>query len=242
MAVKLITLNVEKDTHLERQKEFFAREDADILCLHELFYGDYQRLTANDGVEGVFAPMCHTERADGSDDVLGSAIITSLPLADTTAHVYRNDASPLATYVWRETPQSVLKRTLLTASLEMPGGADLRLATTHFTWSANAAVTPEQSLDVSRVLGLLEKEERVVFCGDMNAPRGGEIFGKLAASYKDCVPSSHTTSLDADLHYAGDLQLMVDGLFTSPHYEARDVRLIGGVSDHLAIIATLDNA
>jgi hypothetical protein len=47
------------------------------------------------------------------------------------------------------------------------------------------------------------------------------------------------TSIDPKLHRAGALQLMVDGLFTTPGYEASDVMLHTGVSDHCAITARI---
>ena len=42
------------------------------------------------------------------------------------------------------------------------------------------------------------------------------------------------------LHRAGPLDLMVDGLFLSPHYRASNVQLAAGVSDHQAVVATLE--
>jgi hypothetical protein len=32
---------------------------------------------------------------------------------------------------------------------------------------------------------------------------------------------------------------MVDGLFTTPAYEAQDVKLVDGVSDHMAVVAPI---
>ncbi len=88
-------------------------------------------------------------------------------------------------------------------------------------------------------MGLLDAEEGFVLCGDFNAPRGGEIFSELAARYRDNIPAQYTTSIDASLHRAGDLQLMVDGIFTTPEYQASSVLLHSGVSDHYAVTADI---
>ena len=76
-----------------------------------------------------------------------------------------------------------------------------------------------------------------VLTGDFNAPRGGEIFAELASRYKDNIPNHYQSSLDPDLHRVKNLKLMVDGLFSTPDYNLGEVRLINGVSDHLAVAA-----
>jgi endonuclease/exonuclease/phosphatase family metal-dependent hydrolase len=89
-----------------------------------------------------------------------------------------------------------------------------------------------------RLLELLD-DRSLVLCGDFNAPRGKEIFSRLAAHWTDHVPLAHTTSLDPVLHRAGALQLMVDGIFSTPDYDVSGVRLHQGVSDHCAITARI---
>jgi hypothetical protein len=48
------------------------------------------------------------------------------------------------------------------------------------------------------------------------------------------------TSLDQNLHRIPGLQFMVDGLFTTEKVRAENVALCDGVSDHMAIVATLE--
>ena len=76
-------------------------------------------------------------------------------------------------------------------------------------------------------------------CGDFNAPRGRATFARLASTYADAIPAHHTTSIDASLHRAGQLNLMVDGLFHTAAVSAREVTFHPGVSDHYALTATL---
>ena len=80
---------------------------------------------------------------------------------------------------------------------------------------------------------------RLVLCGDFNAPRGGEIFTRLATQSRDNVPSHYVTSIDPKLHRAGPLQLMVDGLFSTDGYRLSEVVLHNGVSDHCTITAVV---
>ena len=78
-----------------------------------------------------------------------------------------------------------------------------------------------------------------VLCGDFNAPRGGEMFAELSSRYTDNVPASYLSSLDPKLHRAGNLERMVDGIFTTPTYLVSDVEMYSGISDHCAFTATL---
>jgi hypothetical protein len=87
-----------------------------------------------------------------------------------------------------------------------------------------------------------------VLGGDFNAPRGGEMFSVLSSAYTDNIPLQYKTSLDLTLHRAarergpqlGDK--MVDGLFSTPAYSVSDVRLVDGVSDHMAVVATISKS
>ena len=75
-----------------------------------------------------------------------------------------------------------------------------------------------------------------MFCGDFNAPRGGEVFDQLASHYSDCVPPEITTTIDQELHRAKGLQYVVDSIFSTDQYRLEDVRVQSGVSDHCALI------
>ena len=78
--------------------------------------------------------------------------------------------------------------------------------------------------------------------GDFNAPRGGPIFARLARHWTDCIPADVTTSIDPELHRAGALELMVDGMFASPGVRVDSVRMHTGLSDHQGITATARDA
>lgn len=131
-----------------------------------------------------------------------------------------------------------VNRALLRADIVINGQVH-KILTTHFTWTPAGSVTDEQRQNLQKMLDILSGLEPFVLTGDFNAPRGKEIFDKLAEAYTDWVPQHYTTSIDQNLHRAKGLQFMVDGLFTSPEYQAKNVRMIEGVSDHQAIVADL---
>jgi endonuclease/exonuclease/phosphatase family metal-dependent hydrolase len=237
MALRLISLNVEQDRHLQRQQAFFAEQQPDVLCLQEVLEADYLIWRETYGGFGAFAPMCRIANSRGGEDTLGIAIIARHPLTALKYSTYRGGGSPLAFYIMNQTPQTVLKRSVLIATLHPDAGPPVTIATTHFTWSPDGQASDDQRDDLNLLFDILGDHQHLVLCGDFNAPRGGEIFSAIAARYHDHVPQHFKTSIDAERHYAGDLEILVDGLFTTDHYVASDVRLVGGVSDHLAIVA-----
>ncbi len=117
-----------------------------------------------------------------------------------------------------------------------------RLCNTHFLWTPDGSTSDEQRQALSNMFELLENEKEFVLCGDFNAPRGREIFSTLAQKFKDNVPPEYTSSLDPVLHRAAPLHLMVDGLFSTPGYNVTGVKMVGGVSDHCALVGHISRA
>lgn len=98
---------------------------------------------------------------------------------------------------------------------------------------------------------LLEKFPALALCGDFNMPRSvNNIYKVFIKKYRDTIPAVYASSLDPSLHRTKSdpvtaqriAHYMVDYLFLSDDYQARDVRLASGVSDHCAIVATLEKA
>ena len=118
--------------------------------------------------------------------------------------------------------------------------ADARftIGNTHFPWTPDGSASDDQREACDRLIGLLG-ERPVVLCGDFNAPRGGEIFSRLAAHWRDNIPARYTSSIDPNPHRAGRLPLMVDAAFSTDHYRVRNVAMHEGVSDHCAITADI---
>ena len=80
-------------------------------------------------------------------------------------------------------------------------------------------------------------------------PRGhNKLYEVITQKYTDTIPRHYRSSLDRNLHRLGkktDLNqpifdaYMVDYIFTQPPFEASDIHLEFGVSDHAAVIGNI---
>ena len=123
---------------------------------------------------------------------------------------------------------------------------DFTIATTHFTWTRFANADDRQHQHLKTMLELLKPHPSLVFVGDFNAPRGGEIYDKLIQKYLDHTPKDVDTTLDPILHYAnryqpGKLKLVVDYVFTTPNIKVNKIEIKDGLSDHCAIVSQLNH-
>ena len=246
----LISLNIERDRHLESRVIPFLRErQPDVICLQEVFGVDFKRLVDVLGMRGSHVPMMRqpTARAErcGKWFESGLGVLSRPPNSRMRIEPYfGRPAEPVrmlrgeekdGVWIW---DQAAVKKMLLWTRVQKENTA-FTIATTHFTWSAEGKADENQRRDSVQLLKVLSGFEDVVLCGDMNAPRGGEIFSRFVAQYRDHIPPKYTTSIDGELHRAGQLNIMVDGLFSTPRYEISDVELVSGLSDHCAITATV---
>lgn len=123
-------------------------------------------------------------------------------------------------------------------------------ATTHFTWNPDgSAECVAQAKALDTLLPFLNNRPPHILCGDMNIPRReSPYYTRLVANYHDAVPIEYTSSLDKNFHRTGknpDLEhlftsYMVDYLLTQPPYQAHNVRLEFGISDHAGIVAEIE--
>jgi len=247
-ALTLLSLNCEGHRHLDdRILPFIEREQPDVLNLQEVFAVDIPVLQERTGMRVVhFAPMCnvvetsiHTSHALGA---WGVCQMTSLPVIEHQYQYYHLAGSDDRTLpIFFENNNSNHMHRALAQMTLVKDSQKYTVATTHFTWSTHGESTAEQFQDLEALLTLLGPNAEVVISGDFNAPRGKETFRRLADRFHDWIPEKYTTSLDETLHKAGKLELMVDGLFSSPHYHCANVRLVDKVSDHMAIVAEVSH-
>lgn len=169
---------------------------------------------------------------------MGIAILSRLKIKKGEALYYNGAPDMLVNFMPEKTTQSSVCRAILVANLEFKDDIFF-VSTTHFTWSEKGLPSYQQLQNLESLLKNLKSYPEIILCGDFNAPRGGVIFNKLSSLYKDNIPDFYTTSIDKNLHYAGEVNLMVDGLFSTKKYKVSDVKLISGVSDHLAITANV---
>ena len=115
------------------------------------------------------------------------------------------------------------------------------MLTTHYTWSDAGATTDLQRADFERVRAALAPYDDYILCGDFNAPRGREMYGRFVDGLGliDHLPPEVTSTIDATLHRAGRIDFAVDSIFTTPGYTAASFDVLDGLSDHKGLLATL---
>lgn len=240
--VRLMSLNVERSGHLDRFVPFVRQFAPDVLCLQELMESDVSAIIAGTGFsESHFAAMALNSDRPG-ETPFGVGIFSHTPVETPMIDVYAGGGDG-ATVLDRRTPETRVATTryvLARATLRFDDFA-LALATTHFPWTDNGLPSDFQFTALERLLALIG-DSRIVLTGDFNAPRGGPVFDRLAAHLTDNIPADVTTTIDPLLHRAGALNLVVDGLFTSPHYRASEVAVHAGLSDHQAVTGVIEAA
>src|SRR3989344_8774649 len=241
-SLKFASINIEGHKHLDRVIPFLRNFKPDVVCFQELFEQDIEHFERELQMKCVFMPMAREPEKKYSGvalPIMGVGILTSLSCSGV-----RNDfilELPGGIPSGRSGEPNSRNRVFLSALISKDGFT-FRIGNTHFTWSPDGSLNEEQRRDFPVLLSLLGGYKDIFFSGDFNAPRGGEIFTALSSRYKDNIPSHYTTSIDKDLHRAGDLQLMVDGLFSTPDYTVTDVKLSSGVSDHMAVTALISKS
>ena len=243
MSIKLVSVNIERDKHLDRVIPFIKREKPDVLCVQEIYEKDIPLFKHVMPGSHRFSPAARYREGENSH-IVGEAIFSSLPVKTWFAHKYAGPShitdSDLKTY------RNHI-RTLMGCEIRRGSGL-FRIGATHFTWTPDGQPDNHQRHDVRNLLDAALSLGQLILCGDFNAPRDGEIFSFIADHYTDAIPRHYKTSIDISLHIAGRERShefgdkMVDGLFISGGYRASDVRLVKGLSDHCAVVGELSIA
>ena len=244
-SIHFVSVNIERDRHYDTVLPFLKEQNADVVCLQEVFERDIPLFEKELGIKGFFAEMFQwPDSFENPTEIIsmGVAILTKLPVEKTLLQYYKRGPKDIPVYVkYVEGGEDTVADVLLSLVVDV-GGISYVLGTTHFTWTPHGNTDDRQRRDLKNLLIKMEEfKNGIVFAGDFNAPRGGEIFDELSRNFKDNIPAEYATSLDQKLHRnPGEVKyLMVDGLFSTPEYEVFDVSLRFGISDHGAIIATI---
>jgi endonuclease/exonuclease/phosphatase family metal-dependent hydrolase len=247
-SLKLVCLNIERSKHLDLVVPFLKSQSADMVCLQELMEYDIPRFESELGMHSVYAGE-KFHQAEGRQGVVGNGIFSRLPIIESRIGYYVGSAEHMALQDMTDvhTKHATQSSAVLFCDIEEQH-VRFSIATTHFTWTPDGKPDDYQRADMKKMLDLLSRAGKFVLCGDFNASRGGGIFAMLADRYKDNIPPEYRTSVDISLHRAGKdrpeelADKMVDGLFTTAEYVAQDVQLHTGISDHMAITATISRS
>jgi exonuclease III len=237
--LSLASINVERSKHIPRVVAFLLAQNPEIVCLQELVPEDIAPLCEQLGyAHRFYIPMCRFPEPSGPL-TSGIGILSRHAFASTEDIRYGGGGSGLD-LLDRTSEESRFRTNSYSVGLVrvIVGDAAFDIGTTHFPWTDDARTSDFQRTSCDTLLQLLQ-DRSLLLCGDFNAPRGREIFTRLAGQWTDHIPPAYATSLDPALHRAGPLQLMVDGVFTTAGYGVSDVVLHQGVSDHCAITARI---
>lgn len=244
--MKLISLNIEGNIHFDRIIPFLENERPDVICVQEIFEADMERFTAL-GYTGTFLPMTQKD-LNGTLSLLGIASFSRTEHTTTQSFYYSEPNKGIPIFNKNDIPNSVAYGVIL-ADVSIDGQT-FTIGTTHFTWTPNGENPgPEQQTYIKTFIAEMENKKPHVMCGDFNIPRHkSALYPKLIESYTDAVPAHYTSSLDKNIHRLGDSpdaarlfeEFMVDYVFTQSPYVASDVRLEFGISDHAAVVATIE--
>lgn len=235
--MKVLTLNIEGDNHFERVLPFLQTENADVVCLQEVFKADLPAIQEALQSKAEFFPLA-TVTSDNNvrltpNGEWGIAIFTQHPIQHASHHLYFQPSTQLPEL--DDTQPNSVRRVLLTIDIAIDG-MPWRVSNTHFTWSPGGKVTQEQQRDLKTLLDILAQLQPDVICGDFNSPRGSEIYDTLAAEYSDSVPTTISTTIDQELHRVSGIQFVVDSIFLDKKFSLLSSKVVGGVSDHQSVV------
>ena len=236
MGIKLLTLNIENDRHLDRVEAAIAEHLPDVVCLQEALEANCARLASAGGYDVKFALGGRQPKPPGEERNWGMAVLTRIPVRRQVESCYAADP---VVRVLRHPDDT--RRFLLVTELEHQG-RPYRIAATHFTWTPDGQISELQKADFVRLQRVLAGYADYVLCGDFNAPRGREMFGKFVdeLGLLDHLPADVTSTLDGRFHRAGPLELVVDTIFSTPEYWVTNTRVLDGISDHKGIMALVE--
>lgn len=234
--MKIVSLNIELDRHLDLVLPFLQKQEADILLLQEVLERDLEKMSQFLGMQPIFTPLCKLawEEFGDSPPTLGIASFSKLQVLSSTISYYSGSREVLPVLPQGQAHKA--SRAFIKTLVEKDTN-QFCFINTHFTWTPNGQPNARQRRDLRKMLSLLSDTPELILCGDFNAPRGREIFDQLGKVYKDNISPSITTTIDQNLHRVKGLQLVVDGLFTTKAYQVQDVKVVDGISDHCAIVA-----
>lgn len=259
-------MNVERSKHTETVENLLKEKMPEIVCLEESMKNDASKLASIFGYNLAFAPRVIIEKENGEKDEEGSSILSKYPIKNVKQERYDDkkvedlivckENSILFKGVVRPKDRFLMRSNLLSVSI-MKEGKEVTIATTHFpvvdhgTPGSPAHIFDhmEEILDVEymdiyleRLLSLIRRlNDPVIFTADLNNQRGEYIYDTLAHELDDIVPSSVSSTIDPKIHRKGsELNLCVDTIMVSPNISSDNFEIIEGVSDHKALLVSLD--
>ena len=250
--MKLISINIQNNLHNEKVLELVKKENANVVCMQELLEEDFDFFKRSLNMDGVFCIWRYIEHSS-CRDMIGKkegVAIFSKNIVESGSIFYKGKKENMLLSFddYISSPLYSHNNGLAWVVVNNNIGLPIKIVTTHLPVTqvgmsgpyVEGESTPFQLEIVDKLINTLKAFGELVLCGDMNAPRGRGTFTRLSKTFKDNIPETYKTSLDQNLHRVKGLQLMVDGLFTTPLRQVSNVKLVDGISDHMAIVAEIN--
>lgn len=236
--LRVISVNIEYDKHLDKVLPFLQTEQWDVLFVNEILATDIPKFEDAFNVDCFFVPMMRYKRPYGMIP-FGQGVFSRVPVV-CREEQYAGPFGEIVDFIEGSAEDRFkTQKNFLTIAEANFEGVPYKLGLTHFPWTPDGEANNIQRLCAKTLLEAVDREGEMALFGDFNAPRGKEIFSTISEKLKDNIPAHYTTSIDENLHRAGQLMYMVDGCFTTKGYAASHVSLRFGVSDHAAVLATI---
>lgn len=231
--LKIVTLNTGDSMFEENQINFLERNNFDLICLQEITEDNFYRYKTFLKMYGHYQ-VTYVHR-DGK--AIGIGTLSKVPFVKIENLMFGEQETTSFPEDGLDSNEISNRIALVTAIDPRCDGNLWTIANIHFTWSANGIPNNKQRIHMKKLVQVLSKYESLLLCGDLNAPRGGEIFNHLAIRYQDNIPQKYVSSIDSKNHRAGNIEYLVDGIFSTREFKVSNFKMQSGLSDHLALMA-----
>ena len=244
--MKFASINIETNLHYDTLFSFLEKEKPEVICMQEVIEDDLPFLKEKIGMPYVFT-VCNYWDYDNKryNNIYGKRYglaIFSKNILENKAHYYfgNEENTKVSFEEYLPNRENLRNFPFLYALVKGEDGKKYQIVTTHFPVTKHGESSPYQLQMLEPFFEGLGTIGDFVLCGDFNAPRGNETFTRIANRYKDNIPEHYKTSIDNNIHNAENIiMFVVDGLFTTDKYKAENVKLVDGVSDHMAVVAEI---
>jgi mRNA deadenylase 3'-5' endonuclease subunit Ccr4 len=193
MSIKLITLNIEGSKHLNTVIPFLKTEKADIICLQEVFKVDFKLIKKELNIDGSFFPMSNrikiTKDYDQAKGVWGLCILSNLKNSVNKFYYVGKGTTPFFTDNWSD------DRVLVYGTFEK-NKQKYTIGTTHFCFTPDGQADNNQRIAFRKLIKFVTNFGDFILCGDLNTPRGREIYTKFTTYFKDNLPKNIKSTID----------------------------------------------
>jgi endonuclease/exonuclease/phosphatase family metal-dependent hydrolase len=234
MTTRVVSINIEREKHLDTVMDFLRKENPDIVCLMEVRQQDLGELAGDKYMHVRYSPNDSLTRFGGTG-TLGVAILSKQPIVSSK------------TYYCEEIIAEYLddKRDTHSPVCLVVQIGDMQIGSVHFSWTPDGHINERQWKHAIKLIDWLKSVGEVVLCGDFNAVQGEKVYVEMAKNFTDNLPQDVSSTIDPVLHRVnkdnhGKLALVVDYIFSTPKYRVSEVKVESRVSDHCALVCSVD--